>query len=165
MNVGEAKQITEVVVEQESLTLRAEMTSAEPEVCEVARSATPSSKRDKVAAFSCAMWEVAAKEEVDEAPAAPDEIATPVIGSAGTVEKFSDGPGPVQTPTATGVVPGSAEENAALRLTTMAVLVGQRRCITRMTNAGMQSGPRRNENGPIYLELNNACADEYRNSY
>jgi len=54
---------------------------------------------------------------------------------------------------------------AALRLTTMAVLMGQRRCINRMTNAGVQSGPRRDEDGAIYLELNSACADEYRNSY
>jgi len=141
------------------------MTSADPGVCEVARSATPTSKRDEVAAFSCAMLYVAANEEVDEAPAAPGGIATPVIGLAGAVEEFSDGPGPVQTPTATGVVLGSAEKNAALRLTTMAVQMGQRRCITRMTNAGMESGPRRDKNGAIYLELNNACADEYRNSY
>jgi len=56
-------------------------------------------------------------------------------------------------------------DRAALRLTTMAVLMGQRRCINRRTNAGMQSGPRRDENGAIDLELNNACADEYRNSY
>jgi len=56
-------------------------------------------------------------------------------------------------------------DRAALRLTTMAVLMGQRRCINRMTNAGMQSGPRRDEDGAIYLELNNTCADEYRNSY
>jgi len=56
-------------------------------------------------------------------------------------------------------------DRAALRLTTMAVLMGQRPCINRMTNAGMQSGPRRDEDGAIYLELNSACADEYRNSY
>jgi len=29
----------------------------------------------------------------------------------------------------------------ALRLTVLAVLMGQRRCINRMTTAGMQSGP------------------------
>jgi len=56
-------------------------------------------------------------------------------------------------------------DRAALRLTTMAVLMGQRRCINRMTNAGMQSGPRRDEDGAVYLELNNTCADNYRNSY
>jgi len=56
-------------------------------------------------------------------------------------------------------------DRAALRLTVLAVLMGQRRCINRMTTAGMQSGPRRDEDGEIYLELNNACADEYRNSF
>jgi len=56
-------------------------------------------------------------------------------------------------------------DRSALCLTVLAVLMGQRRCINRMITAGMQSGPRRDEDGKIYLELNNACADEYRNSF
>jgi len=40
-------------------------------------------------------------------------------------------------------------DRAALRLTVLAVLMGQRRCAIRMTTAG----------------LNSACADDYRNSY
>jgi len=56
-------------------------------------------------------------------------------------------------------------DRAALRLTVLAVLMGQRRCINRMTTAGMQSGPRCDKDGKIYLELNNTCADEYRNSF
>jgi len=56
-------------------------------------------------------------------------------------------------------------DRAALRLTVLAVLMGQRRCINRMTMAGMLSGPRCDEDGEIYLELNNSCADEYRNSF
>jgi len=56
-------------------------------------------------------------------------------------------------------------DRAALRLTVLAVLMGQRRCINRMTIAAMESGLRRDEDGSIYLELNNACANEYRNSY
>jgi len=56
-------------------------------------------------------------------------------------------------------------DHAALRLTVLAVLMGQCRCVNRLTTAGMMSGPRRDEDGSIYLELNNACADDYRNSY
>jgi len=55
-------------------------------------------------------------------------------------------------------------DRAAIRLTVLAVLMGQCRCINRMTTAGMQSGPRRDEDGSIYLELDNACANEYSNS-
>jgi len=56
-------------------------------------------------------------------------------------------------------------DRAALRRTVLAVLMGQRRCINRMTTAGMQSGRRCDEDGEIYLELNNTCANEYRNSF
>jgi len=56
-------------------------------------------------------------------------------------------------------------DRAALRLAVMAVLMGQRRCVNRMINAGLASGAQRDENGATYLELNNACADDYRNSY
>jgi len=54
---------------------------------------------------------------------------------------------------------------AALRLAVMAVLMGQRRCVNRMTIASLASGSRRDEDGATYLEFNNACADDYRNSY
>jgi len=53
----------------------------------------------------------------------------------------------------------------ALRFAVMAVLMGQRRCVNRLTNAGLVAGLRRDENGATYIELNNACADDYRNSY
>jgi len=56
-------------------------------------------------------------------------------------------------------------DRAALGLAVMAVLMGQLRCVNQMTNAGLASGSRRDENGATYLELNNACADDYRNSY
>jgi len=56
-------------------------------------------------------------------------------------------------------------ERGALRLAVMALLMGQRRCVNRLTNAGLIAGSRRDDNGATYLELNSACADEYRNSY
>jgi len=54
---------------------------------------------------------------------------------------------------------------AALCLAVMAVLMGQRRCVNRITNAGLASGSRRDVNGATYIKLNNACGDDYRNSY
>jgi len=56
-------------------------------------------------------------------------------------------------------------ERGALRLAVMAVLMGQRRCVNRLTNAGLLAGSRCDDNGATYIELNSACADEYRNSY
>jgi len=56
-------------------------------------------------------------------------------------------------------------KRGALRLAVMAVLMGQRRCVNRLTNAGLVAGWCRDNNGATYIELNNACADEYRNSY
>jgi len=55
-------------------------------------------------------------------------------------------------------------DRAALRLAVMAVLMGQRCCVNRITNAGLASGSRRDENGATYIELNNTCADDYRKS-
>jgi len=56
-------------------------------------------------------------------------------------------------------------DRTALRMTVMALLMGQRRCVNRLTTTGLTTGPRRDENGAAYVELNNACADDYRNSY
>jgi len=56
-------------------------------------------------------------------------------------------------------------DRAALRLAVMAVLMGQRRCVNRLTTAGLLGGPRRDEDGAAYIELNNACANEYRYSF
>jgi len=56
-------------------------------------------------------------------------------------------------------------ERGALRLAVMAVLMGQRRCVNRLTSAGLRAGSRRDDDGATYIELNSACADEYRNSY
>jgi len=56
-------------------------------------------------------------------------------------------------------------DRTALRMTMMAVLMGQRRCVNRLTTTGMTTGARRDKNGAAYVELNNACADDYRNSY
>jgi len=56
-------------------------------------------------------------------------------------------------------------ERGVLRFAVMAVLMGQRRCLNRLTNAGLGAGSRREENGATYIELNNACADDYRNFY
>jgi len=56
-------------------------------------------------------------------------------------------------------------DRGALRLAVMAVLMVQRRCVNRLATAGLVSGSCHDENGATYIELNNACADEYRNSY
>jgi len=56
-------------------------------------------------------------------------------------------------------------ERRALRLAVMAVLMGQQRCVNCLTNAELMAGSRRDDNGATYIELYNACADEYRNSY
>jgi len=56
-------------------------------------------------------------------------------------------------------------DRAALRMTVMEVLMGQRRCVNRLTTAGLANGPRRDEDGAAYIELNNGCANEYRYSY
>jgi len=40
-----------------------------------------------------------------------------------------------------------------------------RKPFNRLTNAGLVAGSRRDENGATYIELNNVCADDYRNSY
>jgi len=50
-------------------------------------------------------------------------------------------------------------------MTVMVVLMGQRRCVNSLTTAGLANGPRRDEDGAAYIELNNGCANEYRYSY
>jgi len=47
-------------------------------------------------------------------------------------------------------------DRAALRLAMMAVLMGQRRCVNRLTTVGLLGGSRRDEYGAAYIELNNA---------
>jgi len=56
-------------------------------------------------------------------------------------------------------------DRAALRLAVMAVLMGQRRCVNRLTTAGLVGGPRRDEDGAAYIELSIACANEYKYSF
>jgi len=56
-------------------------------------------------------------------------------------------------------------DRAALRLAVIAVLMGQRRCVNRLTTAGLLGGSHRDEDGATYIELNNAFPNEYRNSY
>jgi len=54
---------------------------------------------------------------------------------------------------------------SALRMTVLAVLMTQRQCIRDLTLAGARRGPRRDENGEIFMELDLVYANRYSDSY
>jgi len=54
---------------------------------------------------------------------------------------------------------------SALRMTVLAVLMTQRQCMRDLTLAGAHRGPRRDENGEIFMELDLVYANRYSNSY
>jgi len=53
----------------------------------------------------------------------------------------------------------------ALQMTVLAVLMTQRRCVRDLTLAGAHRGPRRDENGKVFIELDLVYANRYSDSY
>jgi len=53
----------------------------------------------------------------------------------------------------------------ALQMTVLAVLMTQRQCVRDMTLAGARRGPRRDENGEVFIELDLVYANRYSDSY
>jgi len=53
----------------------------------------------------------------------------------------------------------------ALRMTVLAVLMTQRQCVRDLTLAGARRGPRRDENGEVFIELDLVYANRYSDSY
>jgi len=51
-----------------------------------------------------------------------------------------------------------------LRHTIMTILMSQRRCVVRLTRAGLRLGPRTDREGNAFVELDLDYADRYRNS-
>jgi len=100
----------------ETRTTGAVLTTAVFGVGAGARSDTPTTNLGGVASFSCAIPEVPAHEGFDEAPAAPSEVPTPMIGMTIVREIASDVQGPVQTPKSTEIVPGSVEDDIARKI-------------------------------------------------
>jgi len=56
-------------------------------------------------------------------------------------------------------------EPTALQMTVLAVLMTQRQCVRDITLAGARRGPRRDENGQIFMELDLEYAHRYSDSY
>jgi len=56
-------------------------------------------------------------------------------------------------------------EPTALQMTVLAVLMTQRQCVRDLTLAGARRGPRRDENGQIFMELDLEYAHRYSDSY
>jgi len=54
---------------------------------------------------------------------------------------------------------------SALRMTVLAVLMTQRQCMRDLTLAEASKGPRRDENGEIFMELDLKYANRYGDSY
>jgi len=54
---------------------------------------------------------------------------------------------------------------SALQMTVLVVLMTQRQCIRDLTLAGARRGPRRDENGQIFMELDLEYAHRYSDSY
>jgi len=53
----------------------------------------------------------------------------------------------------------------ALQMTFLAVLMTQRQCVRELNLAGARRGPRRDENGEVFIELDLVYANRYSNSY
>jgi len=58
-----------------------------------------------------------------------------------------------------------AIEPSALQMTVLAVLMTQRQCVRDLTLAGARRGPRRDENGEVFIELDLVYANRYSDSY
>jgi len=56
-------------------------------------------------------------------------------------------------------------EREMLRHTIMTILVSQRRCVVRLTRAGLRLGPRVDREGSAFVELDLDYADRYSNSH
>jgi len=53
----------------------------------------------------------------------------------------------------------------ALQMTVLAVLMTQRQCVRELTLAGARKGPRRDENGEVFIELDLIYANRLSDSY
>jgi len=56
-------------------------------------------------------------------------------------------------------------DRETLRLTIMTVMMSQRRCVARLTRAGLRLGPRNDRDGNAYVELDLDFADRYSMSH
>jgi len=56
-------------------------------------------------------------------------------------------------------------DTTALRMAVLAVLMTQRQCVRDLTLAGARRGPRRDENGEVFIELDLVYANRYSDSY
>jgi len=63
------------------------------------------------------------------------------------------------------VVRFPAVEREILRLTIMTMMMTQRRCVVRLTRAGLRLGPRIDREGSSFLELDLDYADRYSTSH
>jgi len=89
-----------------------EIATADPRRDAEVRSVALAARKDGATVFGSGMSDVAANEEVSDAPSAPGKIMTPVSELADTTGKTSETPESYQTPLTTAVIPGSAEEKA-----------------------------------------------------
>jgi len=53
----------------------------------------------------------------------------------------------------------------ALQMTIQAVLMTQCQCVRELTLAGARKGPRRDENGEVFIELDLVYANRFSDSY
>jgi len=58
-----------------------------------------------------------------------------------------------------------AADRGILRHTIMTILMAQRRCVVRLTRAGLRLGPRTDLEGNAFVELDLDYADRYSNSH
>jgi len=58
-----------------------------------------------------------------------------------------------------------AIDPTALQMAVLAVLMTQRQCVRDLTLAGARRGPRRDENGEVFIELDLVYANRYSDSY
>jgi len=56
-------------------------------------------------------------------------------------------------------------DRTALQMTVLAVLMTQRQCVRELTLAGARRGPRRDENGEVFIELDLVYANRFSDSY
>jgi len=56
-------------------------------------------------------------------------------------------------------------DRTALQMTVLAVLMTQRQCVRELTLAGARRGPRRDEHGEVFIELDLVYANRYSDSY
>jgi len=56
-------------------------------------------------------------------------------------------------------------DRETLRLTIMTVMMSQRRCVVRLTHAGLRLGPRTDREGNAYIELDLDFPDRYSMSH